>query len=83
MVSRTPGSYHGFGWALDRDPSADSILSATLLAVVALTNIKSYETNWVLSLECKILTEDKGRLIERLGELVGRSVGKEIQNGRF
>jgi len=83
MVSRTPGSYHGYGWALDSEPSADSTLSATLLALVTLTNVKTYETNWVLSLECKVLTEDKGSLLERLGELVGRSAGKEVQNGRF
>ncbi len=82
-VSRLPGSMRGLGWALDTEQSADSVMAATLLVSVNLTNTQTYEIGWVFTLECKIQTEDRGAVVERIGELVGRSAGKEVHPTRF
>ncbi len=83
MVSRVPGTMHGLGWALDTAPSADSVMAATLLVTVTLTNTQTSEISWVFSLECTVMTEDRGEIVERIGELIGRSAGKEVQSTRF
>ncbi len=83
IVSRHPGSYHGFGWALDTSPTADSVVSSTLQVNMTLTNIQTMETNWIASLSCKILTKDKGRTVQSIGELLGRAVGKNLDPTQF
>jgi hypothetical protein len=83
VMSRTPGSYRGAGWALDTSESADSVMSSTLHVSMTLKNIQTSETIWVASLDCKILTENKGRLIEMIGEILGGAIGKEIDHGQL
>lgn len=76
IVSRNPGSYHGFGWALDTSPTADSVVSSTLEASLTLTNLQTLEISWTASISCKILTNDKGRIVESIGEFLGKTLGK-------
>ncbi len=83
MVSVVPGSYHGFGWALDSSMSGDPVVASTLQVLVTLTNVQTYEISWVFTLQCTILTEDRGRVVERIGEIIGRSMGKEVPGGRL
>jgi hypothetical protein len=83
MVSSVPGTMHGLGWALDTAASGDSVMAATLLVTVTLTNTQTFEISWVFSLQCKVMTEDRGLIVERIGEIIGRSAGKEVQSTRF
>jgi hypothetical protein len=75
--------YHGAGWVADTSASAESVVSSTLQLSVILTDIKTAEIIWVASLSCKVLTNDKGRVVETIGELLGRALGKEIGITRF
>jgi len=83
MISSVPGSYHGYGWALDSSLSGDPIVSSTLQVLVTLTDVQTFEISWVLTLQCTIKTEDRGIVVERIGEIVGRAMGKEVPAGRL
>ncbi len=83
IVSRNPGSYHGAGWALDTSESADPVVSSTLHVSMTLRNIQTSESSWIAALDCKILTDNKGRIVEMIGELLGGAMGKNVDRGQF
>jgi hypothetical protein len=65
-----PGTTHGLGWALDTAPSADSVMAATLLVTVTMTNTQTSEISWVFSLECTVMTEDRGLVVKGSANLL-------------
>jgi len=77
------GRYHGAGWARDTSASAQSVVSATLNVTLTLTNLQNHDTIWVGSLSCAILTNDKVKVVESIGELLGHAVGKEFPTKKF
>jgi hypothetical protein len=81
--SGQPQRYHGVGWAEDTSTSAESVVSSTLQLSLVLTDIKTADIIWVASLSCQVLTNDKGRVVETIGELLGRALGKDTGTIRF
>jgi hypothetical protein len=83
-VAKGPDSrYRGSDWARDTSASARSVISATLTLALTMINIQNSDTVWVGTLTCTILTNDKVRVVESLGELLGRAVGKDFPPTRF
>ena len=58
-------------------------MSGTLDLTVTLRDIQTTDTNWAGSLRCTILTNDKMRVAETIGELLGRAVGKDFGTKQF
>ena len=77
------GRYHGAGWARDTSASAQSVVSATLNMALTLIDLQTHETIWVATLSCTILTDDKVSVVETIGELLGRAIGKDFEARRF
>jgi hypothetical protein len=75
--------YYGGGWAQDTSASAQSVVASTLQMSATLTSIHPAQIIWVASLSCRILLNDKGRVVESIGELLGRALGKELGPTRF
>ena len=50
---------------------------------LTLRDIQTTDTIWVGTLSCTILTNDKMRVAETIGELLGRAVGKEFATQQF
>lgn len=80
--SGQPQRYHG-AWAEDSSASAEFVVSSTLQLSVTLTDIKTSDIFWIATLSCKVLTNDKERVVETIGELLGRAVGKDVEPTRF
>ena len=38
---------------------------------------------WLASVACTIRTNDKGRVVETIGEQLGRVIGKDFETRRF
>jgi hypothetical protein len=68
------GSQPGFDWA----SNGHRIRSADLVALAILSDDREYTHSWLVTIECKIATDDPGALAEYLGRTVGRSIGKDI-----
>jgi hypothetical protein len=68
--------------AEDTSASAETV-SGTLELSLTLRDIQTTDTIWVGSLSCTILTNDKMRVAETIGELLGHAVGKDFATTRF
>lgn len=75
--------YHGAGWAQDTPGSGASVVSSTLQLGLTLTDIQTGEIIWIASLTCTVRTNDQGRVVESIGEQLGRSIGKDFGTRRF
>jgi hypothetical protein len=50
---------------------------------MTLRNIQTSESSWIAALDCNILTDNKGRIVEMIGELLGGAMGKNVDRGQF
>lgn len=81
-ASGTPSEQTGAGPAEDIPASAETV-SGTLDLTLTLRNIQTTDTIWVGTLSCTILTNDRMRVAETIGELLGRAVGKDFSTTQF
>ena len=83
VAAQAPGSYYGFGWAEDTSSSGSSIKSSTLHLSGSLTAVQAATMVWVVDITCSVLVDDRSRLAESLGELVGRAMGRNFDSTGF
>ena len=78
VAAQAPGSYYGFGWAEDTSSSGSSIMSSTLHLSGNLTAVQAATMVWVVDVTCTVLVDDRSRLAESIGELVGGAIGRNF-----
>ena len=83
IAAQAPGSYYGFGWAEDTSSSGSSIMSSTLHLSGNLTALQAANMVWVVDVTCTVLVDDRSRLAESIGELVGRAIGRNFGSTAF
>ena len=76
------GTYKGFGWVSgEQAPTpghGPGIRSANLSMSITLTDTAQSTLSWIASVQCKVQTDDSGAVAEGLGEVIGRSIGKNF-----
>ena len=81
------GTYKGFDWnSGEQAPTpgqGPSIQSANLSMSVTLTDNAQSTLSWVATLQCKVQTTGSTTLAEFMGEVIGRSLGKNIDRKAF
>ena len=74
--------YNNFNWASQRGSFAD--LGASTVSLTAqVMDTNSYGYVWIASIQCVVQGNDAGAVADELGNLVGRTLGREITNGRM
>jgi hypothetical protein len=68
------GSYPGFDWV----GNGQRLRSTKLSMIGVLGNDQEHYSAWLVTIECTIGTEDPAALVEYLGKVIGRSLGKEV-----
>jgi hypothetical protein len=80
--SGTPSGQRRAGRAEDASDSVDT-LPGTLGLTLTLRDIQTTDTIWVGTLSCRILTNDRLRMAETIGELLGHAIGKDFATKQF
>jgi hypothetical protein len=74
--------YSGFNWA-DQGGHLADINAASVNLTVNLVDSTSAAYVWIASAQCAIKVPDAGAVAAELGNLIGRTLGRDVQNGRF
>jgi hypothetical protein len=80
------GTFRGFAWmtGMQAPGGASSALQgAVISASIEATDLTSQSLAWIGSIKCTIRTNDPNAVAEHLGELVGHSLGRSIQQQSF
>lgn len=75
-------SYNNFTWADEGGHLAD-INAAKLNITANVVDRVSAAYVWIASVECTVKTRDGGALAAELGELIGRTLGRSVPDGRL
>jgi hypothetical protein len=76
------GTYKGFNWVsgeqLPPGGRVPGMLSATLSISAVLADNAAARQSWLVTINCKVQTDDPGALAEYIGSTIGRVIGQNI-----
>jgi hypothetical protein len=77
------GVYKGFDWVSgEQTPNVGQgpgLMSANLSMSATLTDTAQSTLSWVATLQCIVKTDSSGNVAEDLGEVIGRSLGQNVE----
>jgi hypothetical protein len=81
-TSVTSGTYKGFEWMSGKPVgtagAAPGLRSAALSISVIVTDNVAIAQAWIATVDCRVQTDDPGALAEFLGNMIGRTMGQNI-----
>jgi hypothetical protein len=74
--------YNNFSWA-DQAGQFVNVQAAAVEMTAQVMDTNSYAYVWAASASCKVQVSDAKQVAYELGRLVGRTLGRDVQNGKL
>ena len=74
--------YNNFSWA-DQGGALVDVNASTVNLMAHLVDVSSYAYIWIATARCTINTRDGAAVADELGALIGRTLGRDLPNGRL
>jgi hypothetical protein len=74
--------YNNFSWA-DQSGAFVNVQAAAVEMTAQVMDTTSYAYVWAASASCRVQVADAGAVAYELGRLIGRTLGRDVQNGRL
>jgi len=74
--------YNNFSWA-DEKGSFQDVSASVINLTGQVMDINSFAYVWIVSAQCTVKVSDTSAVAGELGALIGRSLGRDVQDGKF
>jgi hypothetical protein len=74
--------YNNFSWADEGGASLD-LTASTVNVMAQLVDTTTYAFIWIANAQCTLKVRDGTALAGEIGALIGRTLGRDIPNGKF
>ncbi len=75
-------AYNNFSWG-DEKGSFQDINASVINVTGQVMDVSSFAYVWIVSAQCTVKVHDTGAVATELGALIGRTLGRDVQDGKF